>query len=363
MKRIIALCLSVLTSTTMLTGCYSGILNRFLNSEEPYDEDITELGTFSSEDIEEPTFATLAPLTEPPTAAQITVRPAKWAAIQWEPYANQYITLQIPSGWQVECQGDANRLYWRVTSPDGTVGLSNLDHNYAAKDASMKDTLGMAYSLSDGTVQEFFETVYADSTDYFTVQNSCVPDNKEQLQSIRPSTPIRDYQSLYATFKDSNVEGEGIYTAVIMDSPDVVVRGSNYGVWEINCIFTEWAPQGTLVNWSPVLAVIAKSFGYTDYYLQQWRQIANDATSSPSSSVNDPDPVMEAFEERSKSDTIIQEKRSDMLQEYERVYDNSTGEIYRAYNGFLDDMGDQNRYVPITDNQYTEGYKGWIDKY
>ena len=88
-KRIIALCLSVLTSTTMLTGCYSGILNRFLNSEEPYDEDITELGTFSSEDIEEPTFATLAPLTEPPTAAQITVRPAEWAAIQWEPYANQ----------------------------------------------------------------------------------------------------------------------------------------------------------------------------------------------------------------------------------------------------------------------------------
>ena len=71
---------------------------------------------------------------------------------------------------------------------------------------------------------------------------------------------------------------------------------------------------------------------------------------------------MEAFEERSKSDTIIQEKRSDMLQEYERVYDNSTGEIYRAYNGFLDDIGDQNRYTPITDNQYTEGYVGWIDK-
>jgi hypothetical protein len=51
-----------------------------------------------------------------------------------------------------------------------------------------------------------------------------------------------------------------------------------------------------------------------------------------------------------------------MLGEYERVYDNNTGEIYRAYNGFLDDMGDQNRYTPITDNQYTEGYKGWIDK-
>ncbi len=62
------------------------------------------------------------------------------------------------------------------------------------------------------------------------------------------------------------------------------------------------------------------------------------------------------------SDTIIQEKRSDMLEEYERVYDNETGSIYRAYNGFLDDIGDQSRYTPITDSQYTEGYDGWIDK-
>ena len=78
--------------------------------------------------------------------------------------------------------------------------------------------------------------------------------------------------------------------------------------------------------------------------------------------MNDNDPVMEAFEERSLSDTIIQEKRSDMIGEYERVYDVDTGNIYRAYNGFLDDIGDQNKYIPITDNQYAEGYVGWIDK-
>ena len=146
-----------------------------------------------------------------------------------------------------------------------------------------------------------------------------------------------------------------------MDSKDVVFNGRNYGAWEVNCIFTQWAPKGEFVNWAPVLAQMAKSFAYTDYYLQQWKQIAQDATNVPSA-LNDPDPVMEAFEERSKSDTIIQEKRSDMLEEYERVYDNNTGEIYRAYSGFLDDMGDQKRYTPVTDSQYTEGYKGWIDK-
>ena len=51
-----------------------------------------------------------------------------------------------------------------------------------------------------------------------------------------------------------------------------------------------------------------------------------------------------------------------MLEEYERVYDNQTGQIYRAYSGFMDDIGNNSRYSPISDQQYTEGYIGWIDK-
>ena len=172
---------------------------------------------------------------------------------------------------------------------------------------------------------------------------------------------MRDYQTIYATFKDDNVEGEGIYSAAVMESRDVVIRGANYGTWSINCVISQWAPQGQFVSWSPVLAELATSFKYTDYYIQEWRAIAQ-SIGEPTSSVNDTDPVLEAFEERNKSDTIIQEKRSDMIGEYERVYDNESGNIYRAYNGFLDDIGDQSRYTAITDNQYTQGYVGWIDK-
>ena len=203
--------------------------------------------------------------------------------------------------------------------------------------------------------------LYEDSTDYFTVQNSCTPGNINILQSSTNKT-IKDYKALYATFRDATVgEGEGVYSAVLFDHDDIIIRGTNYANWEIDAILTQWSPLGQFVNWQPVLAQIAQSFAYTDYYIQEWHSWLN-TTVNPSSTVNDTDPVMEAFEERSKSDTIIQEKRSDMIGEYERVYDNNTGEIYRAYNGFLDDIGDQNRYVPITDNQYTEGYVGWIDK-
>ncbi len=293
--------------------------------------------------------------------SDVNVRPADWTVVEWENYSNQYFTLTIPKGWQVQWQGDANRLEWMATAPDLTVGMYNIDHDYASKDASMMQALGMNMSLQDGTVEEYFKTKFAASTEYFNIQNSCVPANKEFIQSLIPKYPMRDYQTIYATFKDDNVEGEGIYSAAVMESRDVVIRGANYGTWSINCVISQWAPQGQFVSWSPVLAELATSFKYTDYYIQEWRAIAQ-SIGEPTSSVNDTDPVLEAFEERNKSDTIIQEKRSDMIGEYERVYDNESGNIYRAYNGFLDDIGDQSRYTAITDNQYTQGYVGWIDK-
>ena len=367
-KKIISLILCILFTASTLFGC--SFVPKALKGEQLDNDDSDDTLAASADDTSElpQTDASELPLSEPETTEphnkteEVNVRPAEWSAVEWEDYSSQYFTLKIPKGWKVQCRGDASQMQWMVTSPDENVGLSNLDHAYAAKDAGIGQSIGMDISLSLGTVQEYFEAVFANSTDYFTVKNSCVPSNKEQLQAIRPNTPIHDYQTLYAVFKENGLEGEGIYSAVIMDSPDVITGGRNYGVWEINIVFTEWAPQGQLVNWIPVLSNIAQSFAYTDYYLQQWKSIASGNTSSPST-MSDTDPVMEAFEERSKSDIIIQEKRSDMLGEYERVYDNNTGEIYRAYNGFLDDIGsEQKRYTSITDNQYAEGFVGWIDK-
>ena len=78
------------------------------------------------------------------------------------------------------------------------------------------------------------------------------------------------------------------------------------------------------------------------------------------------------YQSREKSEDIMQEKRSDAILGYERVYDSDTGNVYRAYNGFMDDYtksgvytdGDNGtRYSYATDDQYTQGYSGWIDGY
>lgn len=290
------------------------------------------------------------------------IRKADWENITWTQYSSPYFTLTVPEGWNVDWSGNAERLYWTVGTADGNVGIENQDHVYAAKDPSSMQMTGVEIYLAQGTVPEFFNTVVGSKQDTFEVKNSCVPSNKEILQSIRPTTPIRDYQSLYVNYTKDGFEGEGIYSAVIMESKDVVAGGINYGMWEINCVYTEHTPLGELVNWQPVLTTIAQSFTYTQQYINEWQSLAG-SNDTPSNSVNDTDPVVQAFEERSKEDTIIQEKRSDMIGEYERVVDNDSGDIYRAYNGFLDDIGtEQKKYSAITDQQYLEGYKGWIDK-
>ena len=363
MKKYLAVCLAVILMTVFLASCGSGGETGVFPADSSQDTEQSPASDTSEQtwDTPSPDTGEDTPPAIQPVIADYTVKDAEWVDVEWESYASPYFTLTIPRGWKVEWRGDANQMQWMASSPDGSVGLTNLDHAWAAKDARMTEYLGFSLSMTSGTVQEYFEENFKDSTEYFEVKNSCVPENKDVIQSARPNTPIRDYKALYATFKENGLDGEGIYSAVVMESRDVFYNGYNYGAWEINCICTEWAPLGSLVNWAPVIATVFSSFRYTDYYIQQWRLISQSAT-TPYSNVNDNDPVMEAFEERSLSDTIIQEKRSDMIGEYERVYDVDTGNIYRAYNGFLDDIGDQNKYIAITDNQYAEGYVGWIDK-
>ena len=304
--------------------------------------------------------ASLPPLT-PANTGGVSIRSGGWNDVEWEQYSSQYFTVMIPKGWQVKVSGGAGSLAWTISSPDGFTGYSSQDHPvYAAKDYQIMQQIGAGMYLQNGTVQEYFRTYFSDSTENFTVVSSCLPSNYQQIQAILGADGVLDYASLYATFRENGREGEGVYSAMIGKSQDVYYNGYNYGMWTINLLYGEWAPLGELKNWQPIIAQSSKTFQFTQEYYQEAAYVLGGSTPS---SINDNDVVMEAFEERSLSDTIIQEKRSDMIGEYERVYDNESGKIYRAYNGFLDDLGaGQSRFTPITDPQYAEGYSGWIEK-
>lgn len=367
MKRIIALLAAAMLLAMTCTACSDKTEDSevFAINSVTIAESSDDWPVESSEEMPEESFDEPLPL-DSPAATENTfynIRKAAWEDVQWTTFTCPYFTIQVPEGWTVDWNGNAHALFWQVYDPETKMrGISNIDHMTAAKSEQVGNLLGMR-TLTQGTVQEYFEDMFRDGTEYFTVENSCVPGDKDYLQSLRNDKQIWDYEALYAKFSQNGVEGEGIYSAVIMEAPDLVLTGGiNYAMWEINGTFTEYAPLGELVKWLPVYREMAQSFTYTDLYWNELIDIINTPTDI-TTNINDPDPVMEAFEERSREDTIRQEKISDMIGEYERVYDNDTGEIYRAYNGFLDDLGpDQTQFSSITDDQYTEGYVGWIDK-
>ena len=70
---------------------------------------------------------------------------------------------------------------------------------------------------------------------------------------------------------------------------------------------------------------------------------------------------MDSWAKRSASFDIMSQKQSDATLGYERVYDIETNETYKAYNGFTDDY-DGERYKSVTDEMYTKGISGYIEK-
>ena len=290
-----------------------------------------------------------------PESQNYRIMNTKWAEVNWTTFECPYFTLQVPENWKVTWDGNSENLMWTAQSVDEYVGIQNIAHGYASKDPNAMTAQTTAFSMSYGTAEEFFRKNYEPTTDYFNIVSSVVPDDLAQLQAARPTAAINDYRSIFAYFRQDGVDAEGVFSAIVVYTDPIIIRGYDNNPWEIDCIVARWAPKDELVNWADVLSTVAGSFTYTQYYGDEWLNIARQSTDGR-------DPIMQAFEERDISDTIIQEKRSDMIGEYERVYDNETGNIYRAYDGFLDDIGEQNRYTPITDSQYADGYTGWIDK-
>ena len=176
-----------------------------------------------------------------------------------------------------------------------------------------------------------------------------------------------------ATFTDSaGILGEGIFTAYVYDAGtyyvnENIMSGKKIDIYYLsvyNSIFIT-APKDEFVNWESVLSTVSGSLEFTDSFIngfyneqdaimknfQNVRSICNEITAG----------IMDSWEKRSASFDIMSQKQSDATLGYERVYNTETKEIYKAYNGFTDDY-DGTRYEPVTDDMYSKGISGYIEK-
>lgn len=292
-----------------------------------------------------------APLTEADKNIKVTA--GEWTNIEWVPYNHQYVNMQIPKGWTAEVtdlylggQTGSGTLVV-VKDPTSTVALSYMDF------ATIYSSL-----MKETTVESFFRDAVAGNSNgeilNFTATSKF--QSESQKAFAQSNSAVLDASVLTANWKSNskNMDMEGIYSGCVESSLGM------YGMYTIVSPISMDVPKGTMANWSGVLTKIMSSIQWTPACTARYQAGASISNSSGSS--GDSSPIMEAWENRNKSEDIISQKRSDATLGHERVQDKTTGDIYMANNGFYQQyssLGGQ-RYVPITDDMYTQGYVGYL---
>lgn len=329
--------------------------------------------------------------TEAPAEDDFTIVPTAASVLKLVEKDTEAFTMQIPEGWEIRYGWDGEKmLLIRVYDPANPVNQIFYATDmvpFMKSEASAK-----AYAVSGMTVfseapildpptnETLFQQIpklrayYADTMKMenaaemipeiydFTLLETLAADSAFSEDSL-------DDSIIYGSFKtaDGSIEGEGIGFASIVDlfgalpSPLSGVDLAYYNVYHFTVIT---AAKDEFVNYEDVLCRSFASLSFKQEFIDQTLknsensfaelQKINASITASYYSYN------AAWLSRSQSSDISRQKWSDATLGYERVYDTDTGEIYKAYNGFTDDYTGS-RYLPISDEMYTQGWSGYIE--
>lgn len=124
-------------------------------------------------------------------------------------------------------------------------------------------------------------------------------------------------------------------------------------------------PAGELVNWVDTLnyciGTITFSETFVEAYYGQEQAIVQNSIEIANINNETSNIITNGWENRQTEYDIMSQQQSDATLGYERVYDTETGEVYQAYNGFMDEY-DGERYDLISDEQYSLPVAGYIER-
>lgn len=331
---------------------------------------------------------------------KITETAAK--AAQTELYECADFSITIPKGWKVTAGGINIYHSIRVYDPNEPLNqmfiqlkAEPLLHCEEGKAAWQYNcyTMGNAMSavLADAPVMknpstEGFYQIQPQCIDYISRDSSYAGytfprfENFTVTERFASTSAMKAYaigdELLRATFTDNGKEGEGLFSASVVDfgaTPVATGRMNGYlletvdgGYYMVYNIMAVTAVKDTFIEWESLLTECMKTIEYSDSFVNATIQAGNEKVAQAmefSKNANQVlDGMMDSWEKRNTSQDIISQKQSDATLGYERVYDTETGEIYKATNGFTD-VYDGKRYQPITDdNMYAEPISGYIEK-
>ncbi|MGN0667595.1 MAG: hypothetical protein ACI4JU_00065 [Angelakisella sp.] len=331
---------------------------------------------------------------------KITETAAK--AAQTELYECNDFSITIPKGWKVTAGGVNIYHSIRVYDPNEPLnqmfiqlkaepllhceeGKAGWQYNCYTMGNAMLAFLADAPVMKNPSTEGFYQIqpqcidnisrdlIYAGYT-FPRFENFTVTERFASTSGMR-AYAIGD-ELLRATFTDNGKEGEGLFTASVVDfgaTPVNTGRMNGYlletvdgGYYMVYNIMAITAVKDTFIEWESLLAECMKTIEYSDSFVNATIQAGNEKVAQAmefSKNANQVlDGMMDSWEKRNTSQDIISQKQSDATLGYERVYDTETNEIYRAANGWSDTY-DGKRYQPVTDdNMYTQPISGYINK-
>ena len=314
---------------------------------------------------------------------KVKIREVETKSIKFTDYDNGLIKLKIPEGWKVDVLGDYIHYTVKAYNPEKPIYqfYLNLKVEGFNKSKEAKAWQQKYYPNSMFAKTSVIET--KDTEGYYKIFNDMGPLNNTDSFTFPMLTDFTVVEKmgkdilggdiLRATFKDSNdTLGEGLFSAYVYDAGpyyvnENIMSGKKIDIYYLNVydsIFIT-APKDEFVNWEETLNTIAGSLEFTDTFINGFNK-EQDAVMKNFQSIRNicnqiSDGIMDSWEKRSNSYDIMSQKQSDAILGYERVYDTETNEVYKAYNGFTDDYTGE-RYKSVTDEMYTKGISGYIEK-
>ena len=310
-------------------------------------------------------------------------------AVQTEKYETAAFSITIPKGWKVTAGGTNIYHTIRVSDPNEPLNgmyillkAECLLHSQAGKAAyqslynkgnTQLALFANAVVLENPSTENFFkifsaygdfaskiDTAYAGFTfpryDNFTVTERFASNSNLKAYSLGE-------ELLRATFTDGGKEGEGMFSASVVDFGSLTVsdgtlvgyqlKQADGGYYMAYNVVAITAAKDTFIEWESVLTECMKTLDYSESFVNATNQASNEKlalSKQISQNFNQTmDGFMSSWESRNKSQDIMSQKQSDATLGYERVYDTETNEVYKATNGFTD-VYDGKRYKPVTDD-------------
>lgn len=320
---------------------------------------------------------------------QVKIVKSEASLVTYDDFNNGLVSLKIPKGWKVEvAPTDYIHYSFKVYNPNKKdyMFLFGLKQEGFLKSEKARSTYAKYYpnaifsklaAINPQTTESFYKVWNKNvklsnstelKTEYFPYFNEF-----NVVENLGKTSIGGDI--LRATFKNSNNESmQGLFTATVKSIGSYYINtdiknifSSKVDVSPLNVynIILMTAPDSEFTNWQKIMDYCISTIEFSDNFIKgfnsQETTLVNTIKANQKIYDSISDMIMDSWQKRNNSYDIISGKQSDATLGYERVYDIETGDVYKAYNGFIDDYKG-NRYKSITDDMYTKSISGYIEK-